>query len=163
MPGSIADIIIAGGAEAVSLATALNATDDHIDMATLAGFPPLQEFTVLPSAARTATVSSATFTNPNARGMYLVLNVTVASGTGGLQVKWTLLDPVSGAASSISAAPTAIIATGVSKYLLYPGAVSLNANMNQLVALNLPRTWRADVIAGDASSYTYSLGGIYLP
>ena len=79
------------------------------------------------SAARTAQTDSANQTNRNARGVHLILNVTAASGTGGLQVRLLGVDPISSTVYALAAAPTAITATGISVYELYPGAAAAAA------------------------------------
>lgn len=117
------------------------------------------EFTILPSAARTVQTNSADLINHNARGAIVFLNVTNASGTGGLQIRWQFKDPLSGNYDYFNSAPTAIIATGLRSYILYPTAIAVGT---QAVNCMLPRTWRIQVQVGDASSYTYSLSGCYI-
>lgn len=126
-----------------------------------AGAPlELTDLIVLPSAARTATVTSADIVNRSFRGALLFLNVTVASGTGGLQVRWRYKDPISGEYQYMNTAPTAITATGLAIYGLYPAAL---ANGNQMLNQILPRTWQVQVQHGNSSSYTYSVGAVLLP
>jgi hypothetical protein len=112
--------------------------------------------TLLASQARTATAQSPTQTNYNARGILIHLNVTVASGTGGLQLRVYSIDPVSGGVKPINNLPTAVTATGVYTYVIYPG-ISADAN-TQVSASILPRTFNVTVSAGDSTSYTYSVG-----
>lgn len=114
------------------------------------------EGTLLPSAARTSTTTSAVQTNYNARGILVALNVTAASGTGGLQVRIQMIDPVSANTVSLNLLHTAIVATGTSLYALYPGATG--GNFAQATSELLPRTFVVAVAHGDGSSYTYSLG-----
>lgn len=115
--------------------------------------------TLLASAARTAAATSAAQTNYNARGVVLILSVTAASGTGGLQVRFDFLDPISGNALGITALPTAVTATGTYSYVIYPGASSGGTQNTSNVC---PRSWQARVAVGDASSYTYSLAYAYV-
>jgi hypothetical protein len=116
------------------------------------------DVTALSSAARTATTSSADQTNYNARGLAVFLNVTAASGSGGLQVRVQGKDPVSGNYFNLNAAPTAITATGQYAYALYPGAATAAGDVQQTTQQVLPRTFRITVTHGDGSSYTYSVG-----
>lgn len=111
--------------------------------------------TLWASAARTVTVSSPVMSNPNARGLLVFLNVTVASGTGGLIVRIQALDPVSGGVFSMNVAPTAVIATGLTVYGLYP---SISTGLTQATSGVLPRVWQVTATVGDASSYTHSAG-----
>lgn len=116
--------------------------------------------TILASAARTAQTNSAQQLNYNARGVTLYLNITAASGTGGLGVDLILVDPVSGNSVRINPTPTLKTTIGLSIYQYYPGiATGIIAQANLLA---LPRIWYAIVEAGDASSYTYSLGYAYI-
>lgn len=118
------------------------------------------DITLLASAARTtqAQGTSADQTNINFRGILIFLNVTVASGTGGLQIRIQGKDPVSGVYQSLHTIPTAIIATGMTTYQLGSVNLGTSANMGQSATVILPRTWRLLMVVGDASSYTYSVG-----
>lgn len=116
-----------------------------------------QEGTALASAARTATANSADISNVNARGVMVFLNVTAASGTGGLVVRVQAKDPVSGQYMNINAAPTAITANGSTLYIVYPGSSGTGAAALS-TAMVIPRTFRISVTHNDASSYTYSVG-----
>jgi hypothetical protein len=114
--------------------------------------------TAIASAARTATTSSADITNHNARGIAVVLDVSAASGSGGLQVSIQAKDPVTGNYAALNSAPTAVTSTGTRVYELYPGAVGGGSGIAQVANVALPRTFRITVTHGDGSSYTYSVG-----
>ena len=115
------------------------------------------EGTLLASASRTTTATSPTQTNHNARGVLLVLSVTVASGTGGLTVRVFGQAGASGSAG-MNAVPTAVTATGNYFYLFYPGAATTGMiSTMQISSGALPRSWYAAVAHSDASIYTYSL------
>lgn len=121
--------------------------------------------TLLASAARTATTMSANQTNYNARGLHVTLDISVASGAGGLQVRVQGIDIASGNFYSLNGAPTAIVATGTYDYEFYPGVSGVVAgsnNVNGRTSTSLPRIWRLTVTHGDASSYTYSVGYSYI-
>jgi hypothetical protein len=118
-----------------------------------------QQGTLLASAARTATAASPDQTNHDGRGVVVFLNITAASGTGGLQVIVEGKDPVSGSYQQINATPAAVTATGFKSYVVYPGAASgPQGDVTQTTEQVLPRTWRVRVVHGDGSSYTYSVG-----
>ena len=118
--------------------------------------------TLLASAARTSAAFAPNQTNYNARGVVVFLSVTAASGTGGLSIHIVLVDPVSGNSVYTAPNPTAVVATGLYAYMLYPSASGTantgGASVVQWVSSALTRTWTAWVGAGDTSSYTYSLG-----
>lgn len=113
------------------------------------------EGTLLASAARTATAAAASQTNYNARGVIVHLNVTIASGTGGLSVRIQAYDPIVGDWWNINTSPTVVTATGKNIYAVYPGASG--GTITQTTSQVLPRTWRVSVIHSDGSSYTYSV------
>ncbi|QQE80937.1 hypothetical protein [Alicyclobacillus sp. SO9] len=116
--------------------------------------------TLLASAARTSTTNSANVTNYNSRGVIVDLSVTNASGTGGLSVYVIGVD-ANGITYQISDSPTAVTASGVYAYEIYPGSTgSVPGGTQDLVkrtAGSIPRTFYVRVSHGDASSYTYSL------
>lgn len=116
------------------------------------------EATALTSAARTAATQSADITNHNARGILVWLNITAASGTGGLVLRVQAKGPTSGEYVNLNAATAALTATGTYTYLIYPGSGAAAGDINQVTSAPLPRTWRIAIAVGDASSYTYSVG-----
>lgn len=116
------------------------------------------EVSLLASAAHTTTQQSADQSNLSGNSVLVFLNITVASGTGGLTLRILGKDPVSGNYYLLNAAPTAILATGQYGYLLGPGCVSSGGSIAQTTAGILPKTWAIEVVHGDASSYTYSVG-----
>lgn len=115
------------------------------------------DITLLSSAARTATTASADVNSVNLRGITVVLNVTAASGTGGLTLKIQGKDPLSGNYVDLLSATTPVTAVGTYTYVVYPGA-SLAGGVIQVSSLPLPRIFRVQVVHGDGSSYTYSVG-----
>ena len=113
-----------------------------------------QDLTVLASAARTASVASADFTNVNGRGVDVVIEATASNLTPSVVFTIQGKDAVSGVYYTILASAAV---TGVSTTVLrvYPGlVVAANAAANYA----LPRTWRVSAVAGDADSLTYSIG-----
>lgn len=114
--------------------------------------------TLLVSAARTATTTAPTQTNYNAKGVIVVLDVTVASGIGGLTVQVRGKDPVTGKTFNLNGTPTVVTTTGTYAYEVYPGVSGTNGNMLQRTSSAVPRTFDVAVFHADGSSYTYSLG-----
>lgn len=120
--------------------------------------------TSLASAARTTVTQSADIINHDCAGVAAFLNITVASGTGGLSHYFGTYDPVSGTGKLLNSAPTAIVATGIYWYCLHPSlTAAFNTSANQLSGGLLPRTFYSYVNVGDASSYTYSVGFVLIP
>lgn len=116
---------------------------------------------LLPSAARTTQTTTATQTNAGHRGIILYMNVTAASGTGGLTPSLLFVDSLSGATVQATLG-TAKTATGCFAYTIYP-ASGLAANNGAAVASPLPSQWQIKIGVGDSSSYTYSLSADLLP
>jgi hypothetical protein len=116
------------------------------------------EGTLLASAARTVATASATQTNYNARGVIVYLNVTAASGTGGLGLLIIAGDPVAANLYALNATPTTVTATGLYGYEVSPGASGTTTQLAQRTSGSLPRTWQIYINVGNASSYTYSVG-----
>jgi len=114
------------------------------------------EGTLLANAERTATVYGSDQTNYNARGLIVFLNVTGASGTGGLYVVIQGKD-ATGQYYTLNTSPPAVTGTGRFVYVLYPGATGTGDDVVQTTSLVLPRTWRVNIAHGDSSSYTYSV------
>jgi hypothetical protein len=114
--------------------------------------------TLLASQARTGTTSTPIQTNYNARGVIVTLNITVASGTGGLQVGVQGIDPASNALYAMHSLYTAKTSTGMNQYIIYPAVPASVGNFTQAIPAALPRAWQVTVYAGDATTYTYSLG-----
>lgn len=110
--------------------------------------------TILASSARTTTQATP-ITNYNSRGIVVTLDITVASGTGGLTLVIESQDSASGKFVTILAGVANLIVTGTTQYKVYPGLTpAANAVANDII----PRNFRIRVAVGDASSYTYSVG-----
>lgn len=120
---------------------------------------------VLASAARTTTQTSSTITNGNFSKLIVVLNITAASGTGGLQLGLLGVDPISSSTSLLNTLPTAITTTGTYYFIVSPGfaAGNLSTKVSQGISIPCPNTFQLEVVAGDSSSYTYSLAYELIP
>jgi len=110
--------------------------------------------TLLASAARTATASSADQVNYDARGVHIYINVTAVTDTPCVVFTAEDKDPVSGAYATLLTS-AAITGTGLTRLTVYPGATPV---ANVAVSLPLPRTWRLTATHGDADSITFSAG-----
>jgi len=118
---------------------------------------------VLSVSGGTTTQTSAAQTNYNCRGIILFLNITAASGTGGLTPQVQMVDPGgTGAAAAQVAIGTAQTTTGLKVYQIYPGVATpgaLTAQAQQIV----PRTFKLLVAVGDSSAYSYTLSYCLIP
>lgn len=117
---------------------------------------PIQNIQVFASGAQTASQSSPTFQNTAYKGAILYLDITAASGTGGLTPELLAVDPVSGASEIISTIGTAKTATGLFVYAIYP-ATGMATSDGGVLDYPLPANFIIKISAGDSTSYTYSL------
>jgi len=118
------------------------------------------QMALLESAARTTTQTVASpFDNRWHRGLMLILRISVASGTGGLSVKIRAIDPISAQAVELLADGTPIVATGTYGFVLHPDRGAASGGVRVAIAGQLPMEFDVQVVAGDGSSYTYSLSG----
>lgn len=112
------------------------------------------------AGARTVQTQGTQQVNRCARGVLISLNVTAASGTGGLTLRIQGASSPSGTGSTmrnLNAAPTAVTAISTTTYVIYPGVGAAAGDVTQQTSGILPRDWRCEVFVGDASSYTYSV------
>lgn len=112
---------------------------------------------LLASAARTVATACPVQNDSGARALRLYLNITVASGTGGLQPIIRGYDKISGATVNLTTGGAAIVATGCYCYELALSVGAAAGNVKECVSKAAPVQWDVSVAVGDASSYTYSL------
>src|SRR4051812_33319316 len=117
----------------------------------------------LASAARTATTTTAKQRDRRHSGMLVILNVTAASGTGGLTLSVRGYDPTSGTAFVLLTDGSAITATGAFAFLLGSTTVTAGSAVRVAAARPLTTDFDIQIVHGDASSYTYSLAAEMLP
>jgi len=111
------------------------------------------DVSLLASAARTTTQTSADIVNYNARGIKVWLDMTVV-GTGSVTLTINGKDPASGKYILLLSG-VAVVTNITSVYTIYPGApVTANVSVNDI----LPRTFQIVVTANNANSATYSVG-----
>ena len=147
-----------------SLSTLIPQNDDSVAMllARLRGTP--RSGTLLASAARTTSTSCAEFDAAGYRGILVFLNVSAASGTGGLIVRVEHYDPVTGTWFSGPYVPSAPKTTTGTLLCMFGSGIavgsnsSVNASLTGYIGAFLNSRMRVSVLASDASSYTYSVG-----
>lgn len=115
-----------------------------------------QEVKILSSAVRTSTTTSIVYIPDTATTLMFYLNISSASGTGGLQVRIMGMDTL-GNTYFLNANPTAIVAAGQYVYTLCPGCTSTGGSIQQATATAPPSRLLIQVTHGDTSNYTYSL------
>jgi hypothetical protein len=117
----------------------------------------------LASAARTVTTTSPQMRNLYHRGVLVTLAVSVASGTGGLTLHVRGYDAASasGAAFDLLVDAPAITAPGTYVFIVDETAVA-GAGVRVAVSRPLTKLWDVQVVAGDGSSYTYSVSAVLL-
>lgn len=111
--------------------------------------------TLLASAERTATTSSADQTNYNGRGVKVVFDFTVETDAGvSIVVTVEGKDALSGKYYTLLTS-AALVAVGTTVLTIYPGvAAAANVSASDI----LPRTWRVTATPADAKRATYSVG-----
>ena len=123
-----------------------------------------KEFTVAASAARTVTgQTDGPMNHDNARGVHLVLDITAASGTTPtLDVKVQRWDKESAKYVDLpSGAFVQKTTTGTDDLIIYPGVAE---TANRSVSDAMSENWRAVwTIGGTTPSFTFSIGGCYIP
>ena len=113
------------------------------------------EATLLASAERTSTASSADQTNHNARGVLVTLNVTATSDTPSLTLK--IEAKMGDNYEKLLEASAAVTAVGTHTYIVYPGAGAAAEDVVESQGFPLPRTWRVTVTHADSDPATYSV------
>lgn len=116
-----------------------------------------QEITMLASAARTASVDSADFTNYNHRGGHFIIDVTALAATPSIVVTIQGKDALSGKYYDLLVG-TAITTVGTTVLKVNPGTGAIAGGAANDM---LPRTFRVSVVNADADSITYSIGGSF--
>jgi len=125
------------------------------------------EETVLPSAARKTSGSSADQTNFNARGVIIWLYISAVSGSyaagEGLEIQLQGKDPTTGAYLFISPTIGPYTTIGHRQLLIYPGATDSAGLIEGENDIPLPRVWRINYrISGTDPSFTFSVGASYI-
>ena len=121
-----------------------------------------EEVTLLASAARTAQTDSTDQVNYNAKGVMIILDITVDAASVGLTPSILMKDPVSGKDVTIWTAAAAATLVGTDIYLIYPGVLAADFNGTEAVSIALPRTWVLRIAVADADEATYSVGASYI-
>lgn len=121
--------------------------------------PKQTDVQVSSSQVRTSTFTSSSYSVVDRTRMIVYLNVSAASGTGGLQVRILGVDSVSGNTFPLNAAPTAVTSTGQYAYVIGPGVTSYGGSVSAtaITATAIPSTFQIQIVHGDSSSYTYSV------
>lgn len=108
---------------------------------------------LLALAARTGASKSETYSNPDYKGLHLLINVTVAGASGGITPTIQGYDDFTQTYYDLLVGP-AITTTGTKVLKIYPGiATVVGGAANDF----LPQKWRVSMAVGDTSSFTYSV------
>lgn len=110
---------------------------------------------VLASAVRT-TAQTVNLENPNARGVLVVLDVTLDAASASITLTIRGRDAVSGKFVDLLVA-TAVAAVGTTAYIVYPGVAAAGAQITKVVGYPLPLDWNVEIAVADADAMTYSV------
>lgn len=149
----------------ILLTDLLPATEDseRLLLAKLRGRPI--SGTALASAARTASTLSSNFSTRGARGIIVYLNITAASGTGGLMPRLFGVDPLTSAVATSGSVNTPVTTVGLRVYHFGPGCGAANQGTAAWgsVGVQLGALSAIQIFHNDASSYTYSVSYELVP
>jgi uncharacterized membrane protein len=118
---------------------------------------------LLTSGTRTATIATIKQTDAQEQSLRVYVNVSAASGTGGLTVVIRGYDPTSGLPCALTTGGGAITTTGIFAFEMMPSSQSASAAVKETVGRALPYVWDVQIQHGDSSNYTYSVGAEILP
>ena len=119
-----------------------------------------EQFSILASAARTASVNSALQTNYNARGVAISFDIDVAPGVDSVQLN---VGVYAGHNQRLWLFQGALLTTtGQRIYHIYPGIGAAAANITGTSGLLLGRDWDVSVIHVGSGSFTYSVLAEYM-
>lgn len=123
-----------------------------------------EEKTLLFSAARTATTTTAEQANTRHRGMILVVNVTGRAAATTLTPSLVLVDPVSKETATVWTAAAAInSADATIAYLFYPSPnTDAAALYTEAVDMVVPTRWKVVMTHSDDKSVTYSVSAMMI-
>jgi len=110
--------------------------------------------TILASAVRAASNNSDDQKNRDAKGLHLIIDVTVVPGVDTVTFTVKGKDPLSGKYYTLLAS-AALVATGTVVLKVYPG---LTAAANLVASDVLPADWRVEVTHSAGTNFTYSVG-----
>lgn len=124
--------------------------------------------TALASAIRSATTSSADIDTSGFRGIVVYVFVSAASGTGGLRIAIRGRDPVTTNYMQLGITNTPMVAVGNQVAVFGQGVgsviqASIGAGVNGCLSTFLPDVVRVEIVHGDLSNYTYSVGYCLVP
>ena len=120
------------------------------------------EETILASAARTATTTSATFKNYNARGLIINVHVTANPGSETLAPRVDATLAPGGSDMAVLGSPPNITGNGLAVYPIYPGMADTGSAYNDFQAGVVPRSFQVRIVHSASGSWTYSVGVVYL-
>ncbi len=119
---------------------------------------PLQsntDITILASAARTAAVDTADFTNINHRGVVVVVDVTADPASAAVTFTIQGKDTLSSSYYTLLVSAALATVDVTTDLVVYPGCLAVT---NRVANLPLPRIWRVSITVGNSNSFTYSVG-----
>lgn len=116
---------------------------------------------LLASGVHSTTYVTADIANPGYRGAIFILNVTAVPGTDTVNFVVDYKDPASGTYINLTSTG-AKSATGVYTILIYPGAIDTVPVFSAKEMVPLMATYRIRVVHSAGTSFTYSIGAIYL-
>jgi hypothetical protein len=120
------------------------------------------DVTLLASAARTTTQTSADITVYNCQAIIVTLNISASGGAISLTPTINYKDPASGTYATMLTGTT-VAATGMTTYVIDPRLVSGTPPWTKTVPAAIGRVIQIVITVGNANSQTYSVGYTLIP
>lgn len=117
--------------------------------------------TAYASAART-TSGWVEMTNYNARGAYIVVNITGIGADQTMTVSAQVYDLAASGQQETIWSSAALTPTGRHTYLIYPGAGAAAEDVVETVSYPLPRLWNLSTVLNNSEPITFSIGVHYI-
>ncbi len=120
------------------------------------------EFLLLPSASRTASLSTDVQENADRAGVILTLDITSGAGSGGLLPQLRVVNVLTGATELVTRAPMPVRSVGTYAYHFYPFADGAGVRAHFYAPIFLPKSWLVTITHEGGLPITYSLVGQYV-
>ena len=128
---------------------------------------PCVRGTLLASAARITSTATGSLDWSGYSAVIIYLNITVASGTGGIRPFLEYQDPVSNEWRACIVPGSSAITTAVMTPYVYglkvSSGLSVSINAGSVMGIPIGAAVRVNSTHADASSYTYSIGYELIP
>lgn len=118
-------------------------------------------YTCLASGIRDTTTYSGSIANLHYKGGIFIFDITVVPGTDTVTFSLEMQDNTSSKYITVlDGAPQAGVVTLA--YCVYPGVIDGESKFDAIEGIPLPRIWRIKITHSAGTSFTYSVGAVYI-